>query len=169
MTRKSCFLLSLLLLTACAPQRPTDVDDEKVALLRIHRQDIQAHVEGNVDALLITIPDDMIVAGDGNVFHQSRDQVRQFFTGYLEGAEYSRYEDLMVPHVEVSDDGTMGWVISRTAVERTEPDGQGGRRERSFIYAGIMTYENHGDGWVKVANVSSFVKNGDETRQHLSP
>ena len=154
-------LFSLALLAGCLPERPADVDDEKVSLLQVHRADIQAHREGAVDALLSTIPQDMIVAGDGHVFHQSRDQVRQFFTGYLEGADYTRYEDLMVPHVEVSDDGTMGWIISRTAVERTEPDPGGGRRARAFTYAGIMAYENRGDGWMKVANMSSFAPDLD--------
>ena len=74
----------------------------------------------------------------------------------LEGAEYSRYEDLMVPHAEVSADGTMGWVVSRLAVERSEPDPAGGRRDRAFTYAGIMTYEKVGGKWIKVANVSTF-------------
>ena len=50
----------------------------------------------------------------------------------------------------------MYWVISRESVSRTEPDGQGGRRKRSFIYAGIMTYKKSGGKWVKVANVSTF-------------
>ncbi len=33
---------------------------------------------------------------------------------------------------------------------------RGGRRKRSFIYAGIMTYKKSGGKWVKVANVSTF-------------
>jgi hypothetical protein len=147
----------LVLLSGCAPERAADVDDEKVALLRIHREDIQAHLDGNVDALLATIPDEMLLVGDGHVYRQPREKLREFFAGYLEGAEYSRYEDLMVPHAEVSADGTMGWVVSRMAVERSEPDPTGGRRDRTFTYAGIMTYQKRDGRWMKVANVSTFV------------
>jgi hypothetical protein len=57
---------------------------------------------------------------------------------------------------EVSADGTMGWVVSRLAVTRTETDDDGGQRKRSFVYAGIMTYEKSGGKWKKVANVSTF-------------
>ena len=59
-------------------------------------------------------------------------------------------------YAEVSADGTMGWVISRMAVTRSEPDDAGGRQTRSFTYAGIMTYEKVGGKWLKVANVSTF-------------
>ena len=152
-------LILTVALAGCSTE--VDVDDERVALLRQHQADTRAHLDRDVDALLATIPDDMIVTGDGNVFHQNRDQVREFFTGYLEGADYSRYEDLMVPHAEVSADGTMGWVISRQAVERSEPDPEGGRRDRAFTYAGIMTYEKTGGRWMKVANVSTFAPADD--------
>lgn len=150
-----------LLLAAAGCGSGVDVDEERVALLKIHQADARAHMDTDVDALMATIPEDMIVAGDGNVFHQNKDQVQEFFTGYLKGAEYSRYEDLMVPHAEVSADGSMGWVISRQAVERTEPDPDGGRRDRAFTYAGIMTYEKAGGKWMKVANVSTFAPDLD--------
>ena len=150
----------LVLLTGCGGD--VDVDDEKVELLRIHRADIQAHLDGDVDGLLATIPETMLLVGDGNVYWQPREKLREFFTDYLEGAEYSRYVDLMVPHAEVSADGTMGWVVSRMAVERSEPDPAGGRHDRTFTYAGIMTYQKRDGRWMKVANVSTFVPDTPE-------
>jgi len=140
--------------TGC--DKPVDVEAEKIAILRIHLIDIHAHMENDVPALMETIPEEFIYVGEGQVTRQSRDEIRDFFTGYLDGAEYEKYEDLLVPHAEVSADGTMGWVISRIAVTRTEPDGEGGTRTRSFTYAGIMTYEKAGGKWMKVANVSTF-------------
>ncbi len=136
--------------------KAVDVEAEKIALLRIHLIDSHAHMENDVPALIKTIPEEFIYVGDGQIARQSRDEIRDFFTGYLDGAEYEKYEDLQVPHAEVSADGTMGWVISRQAVTRTEPDGEGGTRTRSFTYAGIMTYEKIGRKWMKVANVSTF-------------
>ena len=133
-----------------------DVEAEKIALLRIHLIDIHAHLENDVPALIETVPGEFIYVGDGKIERKSRDEIRDFFTGYLDGAEYEKYEDLQVPHAEVSADGTMGWVISQQAVTRTEPDGAGGTRTRSFTYAGIMTYEKPNGKWMKVANVSTF-------------
>ena len=136
--------------------KDVDVEAEKIALLRIHLIDTHAHMENDVPALMETIPEDFIYVGDGRVSRQSRDEIRDFFAGYLDGASYEKYEDLLAPHAEVSADGTMGWVISRQTITRTEPDGDGGTRTRSFTYAGIMTYEKIGRKWMKVANVSTF-------------
>ena len=140
--------------TGCS-QGP-DLEEEKIELLRIHLADIQAHTEGKVAALMETIPEEFIYVGDGQITRQSRDEIRDFFREYLANAEYGLYEDLEVPHAEVSADGTMGWVVSRMAVTRTEPDDGGGRQTRSFTYAGIMTYEKVDGKWMKVANVSTF-------------
>ena len=144
----------LSVVTGCG--QAVDVEEEKIELLRIHLADIQAHREGDVALLLETIGEEFIHVGAGKVTPQSRDEIRDFFTGYLEGAKYERYEDLQVPHAEVSADGTMGWVVSRMAVTRTAPDDPGNRETHSFTYAGIMTYEKVGRKWMKVANVSTF-------------
>lgn len=144
----------LVLVAGCGPA--VDLEEEKIELLRIHLVDIQAHRENDVTALLETIPEEFIHVGRGKVVRQSRHEIRDFFTDYLDEAEYERYEDLLVPHVEVSPDGKMGWVISRMAVTRTAPGGAGEKETRSFVYAGIMTYEKVGGKWMKVANVSTF-------------
>ncbi|MEN8006031.1 MAG: nuclear transport factor 2 family protein [Candidatus Krumholzibacteriota bacterium] len=141
---------------AAGCEKVVDVEAEKIELLRIHLTDIRAHKDNDVPALMQTIPEEFIHVGDGKVGRRSREEIRDFFTGYLDGAEYERYEDLQVPHAEVSRDGTMGWVISQMAVTRTEHDGAGGRQARSFTYAGIMTYEKIRGKWIKVANVSTF-------------
>ena len=149
-------LVFCVLSIAAGCDKPVDIEAEKIALLRIHLIDIHAHKENDVPALMETIPEDFIYVGDGRITRQSRDEIREFFTGYLGGTEYEKYEDLQVPHAEVSADGTMGWVISQMAVTRIEPDGDDGTRTRSFTYAGIMTYEKTGGKWMKVANVSTF-------------
>lgn len=147
-------LIPVFLTAGCG--RSADVEAEKIALLQIHLDDVEAHKALDVPALMETIGDEFIYVGDGQVSRQSRSEIESFFNGYLNEVQYEKYEDLLVPHAEVSDDGTMGWVISRESVSRTEPDGRGGIRKRSFIYAGIMTYRKVGGNWVKVANVSTF-------------
>lgn len=149
-------LLIWVLSMAVGCNRSVDVDAEKIALLRLHLIDVNAHLENDVPALMETIPEEFINVGAGEVIRQSRQEIRDFFTGYLGNAEYERYEDLEVPHAEVSQDGTMGWVISHLAVTRKELDREGGNRTRSFVYAGIMTYEKVDGKWMKVANVSTF-------------
>lgn len=150
-------VMTLVLLAALAGcGKSVDIDAEKIELLRIHLADINAHLEGDVPAIMETVGEEFLYVGDGKVSMQTRAEVEAFFTGYLKDASYKRYKDLDVPHAEVSADCTMGWVISRVAVTRVEPNGNGGTRTRSFTYAGIMTYEKAGGKWLKVANVSTF-------------
>ena len=157
MKRITVLVLVLFVLSIVAGcDNTVDMEAEKIALLRIHLIDIHAHLENDVPALMETIPEEFIYVGDGKIARQSRDEIRGFFTDYLDGASYEKYEDLQVPHAEVSADGTMGWVISQMAATRTEPDDEGGTQTRSFTYAGIMTYEKSGGKWMKVANVSTF-------------
>ena len=151
-------LVFWVLSMAAGCNRAVDIEAAKIELLRIHLIDIQANKEKDVPALIKTIPEEFIHVGGGEVTRQSRDEIRDFFTAYLDGAEYEKYEDLQVPHAEVSADGSMGWVISRLAITRTEPGEAGGTRTRSFTYAGIMTYEKVGGKWMKVANVSTFAR-----------
>jgi hypothetical protein len=143
-------LIVAAILSGCGSE--VDLDAEKIALLRIHMADIKAHREGDVPALMESIGEEFRYVGDGKVSVQTRPEIEEFFTGYLRDATYERYEDLDVPHAEVSADATMGWIVTRTAVTRVEPDGS----TRSFTYAGIMTYEKSGGKWMKVANVSTF-------------
>jgi hypothetical protein len=60
------------------------------------------------------------------------------------------------PIVRVSQDGTLGWVITRTRVRRTQKDAAGAETETRFVYAGITTYEKRDGRWRRVANVSTF-------------
>lgn len=150
----TCGLLMLSTAVGCGTR--VDIEAEKIELLRIHLADVNAHLDGDVDTLMETVAGEFMVVGDGRVDTQLRAVVRDFFTAYLEGAAYEKYEDLMVPHAEVSDDATMGWVISRMAVIRNEPAGENGKQTRAFTYAGIMAYQKVDGRWQKVANVSTF-------------
>jgi len=58
--------------------------------------------------------------------------------------------------VQVAQDTSIAWMITRTKVRRTYIDGTGSDREQEFVYAGIMTYENQDGRWVRTANVSTF-------------
>ncbi|HMW01195.1 MAG TPA: hypothetical protein PKE58_13750, partial [Acidobacteriota bacterium] len=58
--------------------------------------------------------------------------------------------------VRVSNDASLAWMIVRTRVRRTQKQADGSDKERSFVYAGIMTYEKKKGKWVRVANVSTF-------------
>ena len=131
--------------------RAVNLEEERRGLLDMHRREIRAHLERDAGWIGDTTSDEMITVNSGKIGRTTREAVRDFFNGYFDGASYLQYEDAEAPVVMVSDDGSMGWVISRTRVRRTQNGA-----ERSFVYAGIMTYQKRGGAWIRVANVSTF-------------
>lgn len=146
---KETTILKLPLDIAAAPDR--DLDAELRALLELHRAEIRAHVERDAAALAAHHADDFVSATRGKISRSDRAATLTFFTRYFDGATYPQYEDVEPPIVRVSDDGSMGWVMSRLRVTRLE-----GEAKQSFVYAGIMVYEKRDGRWMRVANGSTF-------------
>jgi hypothetical protein len=143
---------TILKLPLEAPAPPaTDLAAEKASLLEMHRRAVRAHIELNAEYLAGTQGDEMVSVSSGKISRRSTEDTRKFFTGYFKGATYTQYEDAEPPVVRVSDDGSMGWLITRVRVKRVQ-DG----KEQSFVYAGLMTYEKRNGEWIRVGNASTF-------------
>jgi hypothetical protein len=130
--------------------------DALAELLRAHAADHQAHRDTDVIQLLANQGEPFITVGEGRVASATRAEVAAFFTEYFAGVTYHEYVDLEPPRAMVSADGTLGWVISRTRVRRTQTQPDGQALERSFVYAGFMGYVREAGQWLRVANVSTF-------------
>lgn len=130
--------------------------DALADLLAIHEADQQAHRATDVNQLLAHQGEPFVTVGNGRIDTATRAEVAAFFTGYFAGATYHEYTDLEPPRATVSDDGTLGWVISRTRVRRSQTQPDGTVVERAFVYAGFMGYARVAGHWQRVANVSTF-------------
>ena len=148
---KENVILKVPLLDRC----PADAS-AAAELLAVHARDRQAHLATDVDLLLSDAGDEFISVSGGRVSRITPAEQRAFFTGYFKDAAYQEWDDLEPPIVRVSADGTLGWVITRLRVRRTQKDASGTAKETRFVYAGIMTYEKRAGVWVRVANVSTF-------------
>jgi len=137
-------------------QGTTDLQSEATELLKTHQADRQAHFRTDVDLLLADHPDEFISVSRGKIAKTKKADTRKMFEGYFKGAHYYEWDDLEPPIIRVSRDGSMGWIITRLKVRRTQKDSSGSEKEEKFVYAGIMTYEKRNGKWFKVANVSTF-------------
>ena len=132
-----------------------DVASERTELLRLHRNDREAHFKTDVTLLQERTPDVMISVADGKVRRVAKADQRAMFVEWFRGATYLEWDDIEAPIVRVSNDATMAWIITRLRVRRMKKDTQGVEKPEAFIYAGIMTYEKLAGRWMKVANVST--------------
>ena len=137
-------------------QGTVDLEKETAALLKLHQTGRQAHFQTDVDLLLSDQPEEFIYVRNGKIGKSTKAETRKMFEAYFKGAHYYEWDDLEPPIIRVSRDGSMGWIITRVKVRRTQKDDSGAEKEEKFVYAGIMTYEKRDGKWIKVANVSTF-------------
>lgn len=136
----------------------SETEKAKEELLAIHVNARRAHFATDANALMANAnhAEPFIRVSNGAVQHISREAIRQDFEQYFKNATYYEWDDLEPPIVQVSQDASMAWMITRTKVRRTQTDEAGVQREQEFVYAGIMTYEKQDGQWVRTANVSTF-------------
>jgi len=100
----------------------TAPDLDAVRIYRLHRRLLAAHCLG--DAALIadlTAPEAVIVSR-GRLTHTSPQGMLDSFTRTFQRFDYTSYSDLVDPIVDVSGDGSIGWIavqVSASGTDRT--------------------------------------------------
>jgi hypothetical protein len=133
-----------------------NVEKAKQELLAIHASHRKAHFDTDAQALIANQAESYIYVRDGAIHRTSRDASLEQFERYFENATYYEWDDLEPPIVQVSQDASLAWMITRTRVRRTQTDESGEPRGSEFVYAGVMMYEKRDGQWMYTTNVSTF-------------
>lgn len=145
-----------LLVASCYGKSEVDLNHEREKLLALHALDRQAHFNLDAESLSVNTIDTFIYVGDGKInYIRKADQINGF-KEYFKDATYSKWDNLEEPIIQISEDGTVAWMITRVEVARAHVDSLGNQKSINFIYAGIMTYKKENGEWAKQANVSTF-------------
>ena len=130
----------------------SDVDQ----LRALHEKVMRAHQLSDVEMLLEDEAEDYVVASRGEVSRPTLAERRAILAPYLQSTKFQQYRDATEPIIELSDDGTLGWVIVQVEARglQTRPDGT--EAELEFVSAWIELYEKREGRWYRVGNVSNF-------------
>jgi hypothetical protein len=124
------FLAGLFCLSnALVPARSMTLDTQasaKAELLALHQAARRAHLNRDVDFIVAGMGTEFTTVHEGKVKVMSRDDVRKQFTEYFCGAEFSAWDDLEPPIIQVSPDGKNG-LDDRPRQDRVHEDGCRGR------------------------------------------
>jgi hypothetical protein len=129
--------------------------DER-ALRAAHETILRAHRENDLAAWTSLEADEYVEASGGRVTFPTREERRTRRAPYLRETRFTRYEDLREPIVEVSDDGTMGWLIAEVAVRGTRTRADKTEEPVEFVAAWIELYRKMDGRWRLVGNVSNL-------------
>lgn len=144
----------LAALTACATEAPVNLAAERAALLAMHEQVLHSHRTDDIDAWLALEADSMVAGNRGELSVSAKSETAERRRQYLAATEFSAYRDLQPPIVNVSDDGSLGWVLAQVEVVGyygAPPD----TTSIHDVWAWVELYERRSEGWRMVGNVAT--------------
>ena len=109
----------------------------------------------DVDFIVTGMGPEFTTVHEGKIRVMSRDEVRKQFTEYFRGAEFSAWDDLEPPIIQVSPDGNIGWMIVRVRVAYTKTDVAGAKSTEDTVMAWMSAYEKREGKWLLVANATT--------------
>lgn len=125
-------------------------------LLKLHQQMIKAHVEDDVESWLALEADSYTSVNRGEITHPTKADRKAQREPYLDASKFTVYRDLVEPIVKISDDGTLGWLITQVEVEGTQQTTAGETVPFRFVSAWIELYEKRDGRWLCTGNVSNM-------------
>jgi hypothetical protein len=124
-------------------------------LAALHRGAIDAHLTSDAARLAAGEFDRSTVARRGELIETTREALVARLDPYLRSIRFTRYEDVRVPVVAVSDDGSLGWLACEIEAEGQEvgPQAQGARVAYAFSW--VETAIKRDGRWLRNGNASS--------------
>lgn len=124
-------------------------------LLALHQADRRAHFAHDINALVGSLPPELIYVRDGKIERQTSEALRKRFTEYFARAQFSAWDDLEPPIIRVSPDGQMGWMIVRVKLTYTETGAAEKKTPVETVMAWMSAYEKREGKWLHVANTTT--------------
>jgi hypothetical protein len=124
-------------------------------LAAAHARTIEAHRRGDIGMLVADEGERSIVSGRGELRASGREAVRERLGGYFAATRFTRYEDVEVPVVAVSADGTLGWLGCEIEAEGTQTGADGAPSPISYGFSWVELYARTEGRWLRVGNASS--------------
>lgn len=159
---RTLVVLAILCGLSCIAPAPAAIssstsgaESARAELLALHQADRRAHFAHDINALVGSLPPELIYVRDGKIEKQTKDALRKRFTEYFARAEFSAWDDLEPPIISVSPDGQMGWMIVRMKLAYTETDAAGKKTPVETVMAWMSAYEKRDGHWLQVANTTT--------------
>jgi hypothetical protein len=150
-----CGLVGLFFVSTISCQQQPDLDSLRAEILELHRSFIQAHLDKDAAFIARPTSPDYVFVGGGELQRMDAGEMERTLSEYLDSTEFSEYRDVDDPIIGISRDGSLAWAIVqvRTAGSSSSPDGSS--RTFDIRWAWITLYERHGEGWLRLADVST--------------
>lgn len=124
-------------------------------LAAAHARVIDAHRRSDVEGILEDEAEASSVVNRGALLETRRDALRERLGGYLAATRFTRYEDVALPVVAVSRDGSLGWVACQIEAEGTQTGASGEATPIAYGFSWVELYSHATGRWLRIGNASS--------------
>lgn len=124
-------------------------------LAAAHARTIEAHRRSDIGMLAADEGERSIVSSRSELRASGREAVRERLGGYFAATRFARYEDVEVPVVAVSADGTLGWLACEIEAEGTQTGADGAASPIAYGFSWVELYARSEGRWLRVGNASS--------------
>lgn len=143
---------------ASLPAEPTALFErlgDLAELAMAHERVLEAHRRSDVQLLLGDAPEQSLSSGRGVLKETGRDELAARLGPYLAGIQFHRYEDVALPVLAVSADGTLAWLACQIEAAGTSREPVPAPIAYGFTW--VELYARGGDNgrWQSIGNASS--------------
>jgi ketosteroid isomerase-like protein len=147
------FVVGVLSMCCSAAGLAEEADQQE--LLRLHEAVLAAHRDNDLDSWMQDESDDYVMVSRGEIQFPDKKERRAQLGPYLDSTTFHEYADLVEPQVQVSDDGTLGWVVAQVHIVGTRRMPDGSSVDFDDTWAWIELYEKRDGHWLRTGNVSN--------------
>jgi len=136
---------------------PENLLTDEQKLLRLHRNIMDDHLFERTEQMSKAMGDSMKIVSAGEIYAVTKKQSTERLNIIMSNRYYTLYDDMVMPVVKVSEDGTLGWVIVQVLAKGVRLDeNKKATGPLEFTCAWIELYQKNNGKWLNLGNVSNF-------------
>ena len=144
-------LAALLVLSGCSTA--PDLERARAELLALHAEQRRVHLEEDAAGFAALLDEGYVELRDGALLRPTRSELEARFREYFAAVEFLAWDDVDVPAIELSRDGTLA-TVAVTKLVRTRPEGDEHGPIARALFAWLATCNRHAEGW-RITQVAS--------------
>jgi hypothetical protein len=126
---------------------------DEVQVYRLHRKLLAAHCLADARMMADLSAPEVLTASRGELRYVPNQSILDRFTALFEILNYSGYHDLVPPSIELSADGSLGWIGASVRAEGTERE-SGALFENQWAW--VMMVRKVDGTWLHAGNASNL-------------
>lgn len=90
--------------------KSVDLEQERALLLEVNERQREAHMNSDPSLLALGMADTLRAVQRGEIRIETKSERMKRWDAYFKSIEYSQWDDLQEPLIEISEDATLAWM-----------------------------------------------------------